>query len=264
MGPQGPVKLLSTSVHHEIVEAILDSALSFLETTDVTKSLVEVAMAVIKTRNTSTGSIKRVKHHIYKDKPDRMPFWVGQFLAALRKDFPPIFIDDSVKGEAEVERAEWGSKMEQYDASKAGDFFLSEPIINNMAWVRTQPPADAGDAYNIFKFQMAISVAHEIVHLLVGFLTGKATPDTPTVVTGPGYGEPRRGESGRYWEHKFLGGYLECWSVDSHALDRRQPGLPYLFKAGPRATSKGQRVSATYIAEFLEGSKQPPPPPYTP
>ena len=102
MGPQGPVKLLSTSVHHEIVEAILDSALSFLETTDVTKSLVEVAMAVIKTRNTSTGSIKRVKHHIYKDKPDRMPFWVGQFLAALRKDFPPIFIDDSVKGEAEV------------------------------------------------------------------------------------------------------------------------------------------------------------------
>jgi hypothetical protein len=61
----------------------------------------------------------------------------------------------------------------------------------------------------LFKFQMVISVAHEILHFLTGFLTGNLKPSTPKGVTAEPYGQPRVGEAGRYWESKLLGGFVE-------------------------------------------------------
>jgi hypothetical protein len=51
--------------------------------------------------------------------------------------------------------------------------------------------------YNLFKFQMAITTAHEIVHFLTGFLTGNKLP-----LTTP------RSFPGLIWE-------LELWRVRS-------------------------------------------------
>ncbi|XXG99471.1 hypothetical protein Hte_005810 [Hypoxylon texense] len=116
-----------------------------------------------------------------------------------------------------------------------------------MAHVLHQPPDVAGNNYDRFKFQMVITVAHEIVHLLTGFLTGTARPLTP-----PGVSLRTAGESGRYWESILLGGVVEIFEDGSDPLRERQAGLPYLIEDSENS-APAQLVSTTYITNFLNG-----------
>ncbi len=54
----------------------------------------------------------------------------------------------------------------------------------------------------------ALTIAHELVHCFIGFLTGDPGVGTPQKLAPPGY-EPKAwlaAESGRTWEHRVLGG----------------------------------------------------------
>lgn len=112
--------------------------------------------------------------------------------------------------------------------------------------------------YNLFKFQMAITVAHEIVHLLTGYLTGKKLPPTPPGVSLPSYGNTNSGESGRYWESQLLGGVVEFYEDKQDALGNKQSGIPYLMDDG-RGSAPARLVSIDYVNEFLNSSKLPQP-----
>lgn len=183
---------------------------------------------------------------------DNMPHWIRRFLQSMRGNFPPVCIAGTVDGEASTKKYDWGDDMSEYDAGHAGVLFLSETIISNMTYVRQQPPEIARSSYDLFKFQMAISVAHEIVHFLTGFITGTTSPDTPPAVTAEPYdNRDDVGEAGRYWESIFLGGFVEFWSSKSDPLDFRQPGQPYLFSVGSMENATGQLVSMSYVQEFL-------------
>jgi hypothetical protein len=173
----------------------------------------------------------------------------------MRGNFPPVCIagPPHVDGEASAEKNDWGHDMMQYDAGAAGVLFLSEAIISNMSHARQQNPTIAQFSYQLFKFQMAISVAHEIVHFLTGFITGTMQPDTPPRVTAEPYNDRADvGESGRYWESIILGGFVEFWSSPTDRLGVRQAGVPYLFIRGNQQTSTGQKISVSYIEDFLD------------
>ncbi|KAK8112450.1 hypothetical protein PG984_012976 [Apiospora sp. TS-2023a] len=145
--------------------------------------------------------------------------------------------------------------MSKYSGEQAGLVSVSKDIIENMLYSLQQGPSVAGDSYDTFKFQMGISVAHEIVHLFVGFLTGSKRPITQPSVNMPGFDiDDDEGESGRYWERIFLGGVVENWSTKDHPMGDRQPRTPYLFDDA-HTTSSGRPVSMTYMKEFINGGK---------
>ncbi|KAK4157366.1 hypothetical protein C8A00DRAFT_40211 [Chaetomidium leptoderma] len=235
------VVLPSTSTRYRIVEAIVHLALSLLETARGRRVWL-------------TGSSRRrpPPPHIYRDSLANMPYWIQRFLQSMRENFPPISISGGFNGEAAASKYDWGQDMNDYDAGGAGVLYVSEAIISNMTHVRQQASASTGSSYELFKFQMTISVAHEIVHFLTGFITGTILPDTPPAVTAVPYNDRGDvGEAGRYWESMFLGGFVECWSSTSDPLGPRQAGLPYLFNAGSKQSATGQQVSMSYVEEFL-------------
>ena len=57
---------------------------------------------------------------------------------------------------------------------------------------------------------MVIALAHEIFHLLTGFLLGQTEePHTPPGISLPEFRVDEIGEAGRYWEKLLLGGLSE-------------------------------------------------------
>ena len=219
--------------------------------------MADVATIIIQTRERlgRTLPLRRRPTHIYRGSLDNMRTWIDVFLQKMRENFPHVHISGRVDGEAEARRYDWGSEMGNYNTVDAGVLFLSEGIIDNMIYARQQNQRTAESTYPLFKFQMVISVAHEIVHFLTGFITGTATPDTPPGVTARPYGRDDVGEAGRWWEDALLGGFVEFWSYPSDPLGSRQAGLPYLFVSGSRSDAAGQRVSMSYIQEFLDGGE---------
>jgi hypothetical protein len=109
-------------------------------------------------------------------------------------------------------------------------------------------------SYDMFRFQMAITVAHEIIHLLIGYLTGKKQPHTPPEVSLAPYGTMVTGESGRYWESLLLGGVVEFYEDSQDPLGNMQAGTPYLIADG-RKSAPARLISTNYVNEFLSSSK---------
>jgi hypothetical protein len=251
------------STRYKIVEAMIHLALSLLETQAGRRSLADVAAAIIQERDNTPGSRSRRPPHIYRDSIDNLPSWIQRFITRMRGNFPPVCISGRCLGEAEAEKHNWGAgpgmnmDMGRYDAGPAaGILFLSEPIISNMLYVVQEAEGTDSNSYKLFKFQMTISVAHEIVHFLTGFITGTQVPDTPPRVTAPPYdNRTDMGEAGRFWESRLLGGFVEFWFSPSDPLGVRQPGRPYLFNAGSLPTATGQPVSMGYVEELLNARR---------
>ena len=241
-------ELSPSSTRYRIVEAIVHLALSLLETAKGRDSLANVARSIIRERDAAPGTRRRRPHHIYPDPVDgtkdsrkKMDYWIEKFLRSMRQGFPPVVICVT-KGEAAAGKLHWGDDMAHYVASDAGIPDVSTGIIDNMVntlsqrstQLRSANRRTAVDVYDLFKFQMVISVAHEIVHFLTGFLTGTIEPHTPPGVNAAPYDQTTdgTGEAGRHWESQLLGGFVECWSELDHPLDLRQSGVPYLFASG--------------------------------
>lgn len=144
--------------------------------------------------------------------------------------------------------------MDQYDPVYAVTMDLNMVIIDNMIFARQAPKEQAGDTYELLKFQMIITIAHEICHCLTGYLTGSDRPLTPPTVSLGGYGMPRSGEAGRYFEGSLFGGVVEFYDDKEDPMGRRQAGVPYLIDDGTK-TSNAIEISRNYIFEFINGSK---------
>ncbi|KAL9567130.1 hypothetical protein ACKAV7_008899 [Fusarium commune] len=228
--------LPSTSTRFKVAEAVIKLALATLESPEGRGSIFKVAKELILKGNPKSKKTPFV--HMYREPLEDMGCWVGKFLET---------------GEAEAERLPWGRELRNYNAAIAGRVFLSKVIVDNMVYALEKHEI-AGNTYNLFKFQMGISVAHEIIHLLTGFLTGESRPDTPPDVTMVPFGFRDTGEAGRYWEGILLGGTVECWTNRGDIMGVRQSGAPYLFETG-HPNSNGWRISSTYIESFINGGE---------
>ncbi|KAM0424843.1 hypothetical protein ACHAPT_009899 [Fusarium lateritium] len=148
-----------------------------------------------------------------------MPTSINSFLTSMRFNFPGIFVHDDVGGEAEAQRFDSGNNMKEYDVALGGRISINSALIGNMVYARQKSPRVAGDSYIRFEFQMGISIAHEIVHLLTGYITGNINLLTPPPkVSLPRYGDSAAGEAGRYWEGALFGGVFEFWSLNNDPM----------------------------------------------
>lgn len=79
--------------------------------------------------------------------------------------------------------------MSTYSGGEATFLSVSKDIIESMVYARQQqqdPNVAGGDSCDTFKFQMGLSIAHEIIHLFVGFKTGSERAMTPPNANMPG------------------------------------------------------------------------------
>lgn len=101
-----------------------------------------------------------------------------------------------------------------------------------------------------FMFHMILSVCHEIIHMLVGALSGQERPKTPPEMTVSGH-EDNKGESGWWWEMMATGGIVKMFQDKKSAMGDRQSGIPFLAdKVTDDATLR--IINKTYITEFVK------------
>lgn len=243
-------QLPSNSTRLKIVETLVDMALRVLETSSGRQTLVDIATRLVTTRN----SVENPQAHIYRRPLAEMPQCIDQFLRKLRQSFPYVYLTMTRGEGAAVRIKDWGDDMDQYDPVYAVWLDLNRVIIDNMIFARQAPKDEAGDTYGLLKFQMIITIAHEICHFLTGYLTGSDRPLTPPTVNLAGYGFPRSGEAGRYLEASLFGGVVEFYDDKEDPMGRRQAGVPYLINDGT-GNSRAIEISRNYIFEFINGSK---------
>ncbi|KAH8787881.1 hypothetical protein F5883DRAFT_657167 [Diaporthe sp. PMI_573] len=230
-----------TDVKFLAIAAVLDLGLRLLESPAGKAGLESIGCNLI--------TILKDHEHLY-DKNGRssrntIPEWTALFLTRLRATFPCVVLTNHLGGEGQVARLNWAdpskpnSKMLEWDPSSAGIFRLNKFIMEGLiqaGQLATQNKTSADqEAFESFMFLMAITVAHELCHLYVGFFVGYNRPMTPEDISflpelyNKPYDDNMVGESGRAWEGRVLGGVVETFYDPSHHLKARQPGKMYII-----------------------------------
>lgn len=161
----------------------------------------------------------------------------------------------NTEGEARTQRQQWGSNMGNFYGQDAGAMSFNRILIDNMNDARQQmTSANSRQNYVRFMFQMGVSVAHEICHLLMAFLTGNNRENTPVTIALNGYRQGRSGESGFALEGSLFGGVVEFYFDENDPLGDRQASMPYRFESGSRNVP-GVRLSQDYMTRFVNGCK---------
>ncbi|KAK2690436.1 hypothetical protein QWA68_011234 [Fusarium oxysporum] len=171
-------RLPDTSVEFRAAATVVNLALSMLETPEGRSCITQIGHKFIASRSSF--------HHIYEDDPRHMPWWVDFFLNRLRATFPNVVLSNHIKGEGQAQKSNWargGLKMRQWDPSLAGIMRLNKKVFENMITAgnnsaSTNQPDELA-AFESFMFFVSVIIAHELMHLFVGFLTGYAWPSTP-------------------------------------------------------------------------------------
>ncbi|KAH6846970.1 hypothetical protein B0I37DRAFT_353760 [Chaetomium sp. MPI-CAGE-AT-0009] len=189
----------------------------------------------------------------YKKPSDReMGRWVAVFLGKIRHCFPRIDIRELDEGthamfgrlDSWVEDARQScfdahqeptqeNVMLHWHALDSGlmrlDINSIKAIAQTRSWYLDAEKAGDKDAAKRYRIdhrailvEGAFSVAHELVHCFIGFLSGTRAAATPLSLVPKGWEDentPYRGESGRKWEELALGGCVSL-SLPSKKGDR--------------------------------------------
>lgn len=103
-----------------------------------------------------------------------------------------------------------------------------------------------GTDYRAFLVDGAFTVAHELVHCFVRFLSGDKRVGTPRSLLPKGYEDkPTRGESGRMWEELVFGGCA------SYSLPKKK-GAPVRLLI--EKDGKEAQVDPEHIKDIARGS----------
>lgn len=103
-------------------------------------------------------------------------------------------------------------------------------------------------AWETYVFQLGVSLAHEIVHLLTGFLCDTTDRNTPPTVTFDDFGSELQGEAGWNWEGLLFGGQITFHENRNDPLGLLQAGVPILVD-NEEVTMR--LISQRYIRRFL-------------
>lgn len=127
-------------------------------------------------------------------------------------------------------------------------------IINNM--ISAQARKDVRTE-TLFRFQMVISIGHEIVHFLTGFLTGDKADK---IGTPPPQRQQQLGTAQLLGARRVAFGSNHCLVASLRCGKTRRTSLgsstgqPYLMDDG-QAKSRARVVNYGYIEQFIAGSK---------
>ncbi|KAK3902096.1 hypothetical protein C8A05DRAFT_15800, partial [Staphylotrichum tortipilum] len=218
------------STRFTIVRELAKRAFAIHKTPKGLTTLARLGREVVEARikAASEKGMPATQLHIYRGSLDNMGTWINTFLWRLEHGFPEIHLKRLGTATAETNKMSWGYDMAAYQPRNAAWIVLNSTVIENMASLRgtAHHRRDGTSPYEIMEFEMTVSFAHEMVHLLTGYLTGDVTPHTPPHLTAGGYEEldhpdGPRGELGWYWEHGFLGGILEFWAKKDELKERQ-------------------------------------------
>lgn len=240
-------RLPSGSTRYQQVERSIHLGMRILETHDGKASLVKTATDIVR------GNQANKKTTLYKGDFHDMPKWIEFFLKTMRSDFPMVYLSH-MEGEARaVRQANEIKALKDFSPKHIGYMDVNRYIVNNMI-----AASQRNDAANLarFQFEMAISIAHEVVHFLTGFLAGEKadTLSTPPDTSVDGYGSKRLGEAGRYWEATLLGGQAQTWQNPKDPAGVLQAGTLYLMDDG-MAKSRARLINMAYVNAFVSGSR---------
>ncbi|KAI3341392.1 hypothetical protein F4824DRAFT_496143 [Ustulina deusta] len=245
--PDGSWELLpNSSQRYKTARAIIDLLFQLLERSDMREWLIVTARHIVTgLRQTSFEGLWPRGRRRDSSLPE-MPSFIDFFLQELRRDFLEIRLTRNLQGEAAVYRKEWASEQNSptvysWRGKDLGYMLLARDIINCMV------SAKSPTTYRSFMFQMIISTAHEIAHLLTAVLTGGESPWTPDNVN-MGSSE---GEAGFFFEINAFGGIAEFYASISQPNDLRQPGIPYILK-GTEDSDLGVKLDERTIQYFVE------------
>jgi hypothetical protein len=267
-GATGDERLPRDSERYQIVEVLIHSALALLETESGRASMVQVATQIIRERDLAEPP----EPHLYvgAEASHDLDVWVNHFLKCMRHSFPlPYIIKPPHNSDTIAHRTCGASTMAGFNPRESGTMYFNRNIIANMVFfhqIRASRESseegreEADDNYARYKFHMTITVAHEIIHFLTAFLTGKEPYlyGTPPEVSVPGYGAEPWGEAGRYWEKLLLGGILEFYEIKKTKIKppmkSKLSGDPYLIESGG-GKSRALSIPMSYISRFNRGGK---------
>ncbi|KAK5655518.1 hypothetical protein OQA88_5789 [Cercophora sp. LCS_1] len=208
--------------------------LNILESPQGRATLIDTAREILEDRR----QLLRDNQILYNDTMERLPLWIGLFLERMRDDFPDIRLVYGLDGEAAAKKADWGNDMRRYNPKAAGYIEVNKLLVDTMVHVgqRATTFRDPNHpehvscvvAWETFTFQLGMCIAHEVVHLLTGFLSTHRLHHTPPNVTALGYGDETTGEAGWYWETRMMGGVLNFYEDRRDPLGVHQAGVPIL------------------------------------
>ncbi|KAI0153025.1 hypothetical protein GGR57DRAFT_153908 [Xylariaceae sp. FL1272] len=233
---------------HQLVQVIVEGALQLHERKDCKRSLIQTAREiVIGLRAARHSSLWKLGRRDSNELPE-MPDYVDKFLRRIRSDFPTILLD-ATEGEAFVIREHWAkgdqnATVHSWSSAKVlGVVHLNQHIINCMISCKAKHP----DMFHAFMFQMIISTAHEICHLLTSALTGGSDPPkTPERLKL----DDSQGEAGFYWELYALGGVTLFFVDPGRPNDIQQAGIPWMLD-GKGSKAHGIQVQQAVMNNFV-------------
>ncbi|KGQ06474.1 hypothetical protein BBAD15_g8209 [Beauveria bassiana D1-5] len=237
---QGPLDYHSISDVEPVwitLESALDVALCLHETPEGIQALTDLGVLIVQ------GLFRLGNGHTFGNRNmSEMRRHVILFLQIVRRRFPQVYIRSSGRSDAITDRRMWGTDVDDYDPKVAARFYVRDWIVDEVI----RDPSRA----NIFKFHLVIALAHEIVHLFVGYLTGDPNVLTPPNLSARGHGSSTAGESGNYWERTFLGGTLEMW-FPRGSVEAPGSAHAYLLLETSRGPRMARRISPTYIDNMV-------------
>lgn len=101
----------------------------------------------------------------------------------------------------------------------------------------------------------SLTIAHELVHFFAGRIIGVPETDTPDKINAPPELSRVKGESGRFWEDKFVGYNIEAFFDPADPLKEKQAGKLWADKKQSRVAPADQNlVDHAWVKTMLAGS----------
>ncbi|RSM02614.1 hypothetical protein CEP52_007898 [Fusarium oligoseptatum] len=160
---------------------------------------------------------------------DRTQQLVDSFLAKCRANPPNLTVSDRIIGEGLANRLDWPGFLDTTD-----------PSVYSPKWALVDGAVAVAEAGNVsdlqkYLFLLSLSVAHELVHMLMGYMFGSSDTDTPPLINyPPGGSNSAHGESGRYWENVVFGCFIEAYHDPRSPMGSAQSGILYGVLDGRR------------------------------
>ncbi|KAF5674640.1 hypothetical protein FCIRC_7705 [Fusarium circinatum] len=181
---------------------------------------------------------------------DRTHQLVDSFLSKCRTDPPNITISDRIKGEGLAIRVNWPGLLEARDPNAYSPKYAATFRINKSLVDAAVSVAESGDVegFQKYLFLLTQATAHELVHMIMGYLFGSSDTLTPPLLNyPPGGANSPQGESGRYWEQKVFGCFVEAYYDPRSPLGTSQTGILFAVSDGRRFVP----IASTTIQRFL-------------
>ncbi|KAK3936969.1 hypothetical protein QBC46DRAFT_393851 [Diplogelasinospora grovesii] len=173
------------------------------------------------------------------DLPSEGDTGLSIFLERLQEDFPTVEIASSDRWLGASSRAHWPGAMTRFPPKSCLILGVHSEYVRQLVDAKeaasdssSPSQAAAGCRYRALLTYMGLVMAHEIIHMFIGFLDRDRSGTPPEIDYRPRWGpgpqdrrgqpdeeqweiEEKEGESGHFWEFRVLGGTQAYYTLST-------------------------------------------------